>query len=90
MFPILAEHPFMQRLSINCMSITTTRTLKNPSFQTDTDADSDFEHHLTVSTIVKTMLEIILIKKVGIMDKETMKQFSWIAKEIILLAEQTQ
>lgn len=45
---------------------------------------------LTVSTIVKTMLEIIKVQRSDSMDDEAKKQFPVIAKEIILLAEQTQ
>jgi hypothetical protein len=70
------------------MSITTASQRKIYS-QKDT-IKNDFVLPLTVSTMVKTMLEIIKIKKDHIMDKETREQFPMIAKEIILLAEQTQ
>jgi hypothetical protein len=81
------------------MSITTARQLRNFYSQKDAaktnlcqdiDVEPDFVRQLTVSTMVKTMLEIIKIKKSHIMDKETREQFPMIAKEIILLAEQTQ
>jgi hypothetical protein len=72
------------------MSITTTKTLGNSLPQKKSEAEPDFVNLLTVSTVVKTMLEIIKIKKIHIMDKETIKQFPMIAKVIILLAEQTQ
>jgi phage terminase large subunit-like protein len=55
----------------------------------ETVKDDDFRQ-VTVSSIVKTMLEIIMIKKNHSMDKETRKQFLAITKEIISLAEQTQ
>ena len=56
-----------------------------------TDADwPNFVQQLTVSTMIKTMLEIIKVKKSHTMDKATREQFPLIAKEIILLAEQTQ
>jgi hypothetical protein len=72
------------------MSITTTKQLGNLRSQTDIGMGTDFVQQLTVLTMVKTLLEIIEVKKGDIMDKETRKQFPMIAKEIILLAEQTQ
>ena len=70
--------------------MTSTKALKNSLSQSDADVQFDLTRQLTVSTMVKTMIEIIKIKKENTMDKETKKQFSAIAKEIILLAEQTQ
>jgi hypothetical protein len=79
------------------MSIMTTNEPTDSKMHLDRDKvcrhavlGTNFEQPLTVSYIVKTMLEIIKIKKIHIMDKETREQFPMIAKEIILLAEQTQ
>ena len=72
------------------MSITTTKQLGDLHSQTAANMRADFKQQLTVLTLVKTMLEIITIKKGPTMDKETREQFPIIAKEIILLAEQTQ
>jgi len=71
------------------MSVTSTKTLENLLSQKDTDIEPDFVHSPTVSTMVKTMLEIIKVKKSHRMDKETKKQFPMIAKKIIHLTEQT-
>ena len=72
------------------MSIRATKKLRNLQCQTDSDVMSCSVRPLTVLTLIKTMLEIIKIKKGHIMDKKTREQFPMIAKEIILLAEQTQ
>jgi hypothetical protein len=81
------------------MSITTTRLKssqikqgcsKTVECSTDTGREPSYQVPLTVSAIIKTLLEIINIKKSQSMDEETRKQFPVIAKEIILLAEQTQ
>ncbi len=100
MFPILAEHVFILTRYKNGMSITTTKELRNShakqlpvdkaQISKETTTGIDFRQQLTVSAIIKTMLEIINIKKSHGMDEETRKQFPKIAKEIILLAEQTQ
>ena len=71
------------------MSIATTKQLENLQTLADVNAGNDMQH-LTVLTIVKTMLEIIKIKSVNIMDEGTQEQFPMIANEIILLAEHTQ
>lgn len=71
------------------MAMTSKKALGNLLLEIDADLVSDFASTLTVSTMVKTMLEIIKIKKSHVMDKETKKQFPFIANEIILLAEQT-
>ncbi|HXX05332.1 MAG TPA: hypothetical protein VEJ68_00755 [Candidatus Bathyarchaeia archaeon] len=71
------------------MAMTTTREFGNLLSQTELNTESDFASALTVSTMIKTMLEIINIKKSDNMDVETKKQFPVIAHEIILLAEQT-
>ena len=70
--------------------MTSTKALENLFFLKDADTEPDFVHMPTVSTMVKTMLEIIMIKKRHVMDEETKRQFPVIAKGIILLAEQTQ
>ena len=72
------------------MSTTTTKQVENLSDQIDTIIGADNVQPLTVLTMVKTMLEIIKIKKDHMMDIETRQKFPVIAKEIILLAEQTQ
>ena len=69
--------------------MTSTKVLENPLSQKDTSTEPDFVHMPTVSTMVTTMLAIIKVKNSHIMDKETKKQFSMIAKKIILLTEQT-
>ncbi len=99
-FPILAEHLFMLTRFKNSMSITTINDFRKSrikqmhqdkvQIRNETDANIDLEQQLTVSTIIKTMLEIIKVKKNPSMDEETRKRFPMIAKEIILLAEQTQ
>ena len=100
MFPILAEHLFILTRCSKDMSITATKELRNShakqihvdktQISKDPTTGIDFRQELTVSAIIKTMLEIINIKKNHSMDEETRKQFPKIAKEIILLAEQTQ
>lgn len=70
--------------------MTSTKAMENLIFQKDSDTEPDFAHVPTISTMVKTMLEIIRIKKRYVMDKETKRQFPMIVKGIILLAEQTQ
>ena len=73
------------------MSVTTTNTSRTTLSKTGNSVRHGFaRQQLTVSTVVKTMLEIISIKSGNTMDKETQRQFPMIAKEIILLAEQTQ
>ena len=72
------------------MSIATTKQLENLQTQTDVNLKSEYVQQLTVLTMVKTMLEIITIKSINSMDKDAREQFPMIAKEIILLAEQTQ
>jgi hypothetical protein len=67
-----------------------TKQIRVDRVQTKNTSWIDFGQKLTVSTLVKTMLEIIKVKKSQNMDEETRKQFPAIAKEIILLAEQTQ
>ena len=74
---------------MHCMSIATTKQLENLQTLADVNTGNDMQH-LTVLTIVKTMLEIIKIKSVNIMDEGTQEQFPMIANEIILLAEHTQ
>ena len=69
--------------------MTTTKKFGNLLSQTEWNTESDFASALTVATMIKTMLEIIKIKKSDTMDRETQKQFPVIAHEIILLAEQT-
>lgn len=49
-----------------------------------------FQQQLTVSILIKTMLEIIKIKKSPSMDDETRRQFPAIAREIVFLAEHAQ
>jgi hypothetical protein len=80
------------------MSITTAEELgshvkriktSNLQIVKESSKENDFQQ-LTVSTIIKTMLEIIIIKKNTSMDEETRKQFPAIAKEIIFLSEQAQ
>ncbi len=71
------------------MSIITTNETREMFRQTDVDLPG-FGPQLTVLTMIKTMLEIIKIKKAHTMDKDAKKQFPLIAKEIIFLAEQTQ
>jgi len=88
MFPNLVEHPFIQTKGIIRMSITTARTLRNLNCQNY--PDPYFKHQVTVSTIIKIMLEIIQVKKGHLMDKEIKEQFPMIARTIILLAEQIQ
>ena len=70
------------------MSITTAKTLGNLDFQNY--SDPYFKNQITVSTIIKIMLEIIKVKKSYFMDKDIREQFPMIAKAIILLAEQVQ
>lgn len=82
------------------MSITTTNELRNSQIKQrraktaeigmDAELEIRYEIPLTVSVMVKTLLEIIKVKKDHTMDEETRKQFPAIAKEINLLAEQTQ
>jgi hypothetical protein len=81
------------------MSITTTNEIENSHIkqrQMDEGQDSketttlDFGRQMTVSGMIKTMLEIIKVKNTNNMDEETKRQFPAIAREIILLAEQTQ
>jgi len=71
------------------MSIMTTHETRNTIKQTDLDLP-DYAQQLTVSTMIKTMLEVIKVKNANTMDKDTKRQFPLIAREIILLAEQTQ
>ena len=70
--------------------MTTTKVLRNSTSKTYADTEPDFAYPFTVSTIVKTMLEIIKIKMRNTVDEDTKIQFPVIAKEIILLAEQVQ
>jgi hypothetical protein len=79
------------------MSITTTNEPRNLGMRVNKTPTSrhgvveiDIELPLTVPAMVKTMLEIIKVKKFHSMDEETKKQFPVFAKEILLLAEQTQ
>ena len=72
------------------MSITTTKQLENLQTQTDVNMKDEYVQQLTILTMVKTMLEVITIKSINSMDKDTREQFPMIAKEIILLVEQTQ
>ncbi len=64
--------------------------MEKTQIENDDTLGISYQPQPSVSVLIKTMLEIIKIKKSSSMDEETRRQFPMIAKEIILLAEQTQ
>lgn len=64
--------------------------MEKTQIENDDTLGISYQPQPSVSVLIKTMLDIIKIKKSSSMDEETRRQFPMIAKEIILLAEQIQ